>query len=229
MPGLSPEILAGSFREALARGLRDPATWVPAAGAFVFVATGQDEAVARWAAAETPLFGSPENALHLSSDFRTATHVLALGSTMLRRDAADWRTWGGQIAATTLAANLPGPVKRVSGRTRPDASDDLSFPSSHAAAAFAYAAIGRRNIDASDLPPPVKRSMKIGLMSLAGATAWARVEGGVHYPSDVLAGAALGNLVSTVINDALLAEDGNMTVAMEFSRDGGEVRFTWRF
>lgn len=217
------------FRDKLVASLRDPATWVPATGAILFVATGQDEAVAAWAVRETPIFGSPERALQLSSDLRTATHVAALGTTLLRDDASDWRVWSGQFAATTLAANLPGPIKGLTGRTRPDASDDESLPSSHAAAAFAYAAIGSRNIDASRLSPPVKRSLKIGLVSLAGATAWARVEGGVHYPSDVLAGAALGNFVSTLINDTLLPEDGNMTIGMNFDRNGGEVRFTWRF
>ena len=40
--------------------------------------------------------------------------------------------------------------------------------------------------------------------TLAGATAWARVEGGVHYPSDVLAGAALGHFVTSTFTHALL-------------------------
>jgi len=39
---------------------------------------------------------------------------------------------------------------------------------------------------------------------MASGTAWARVEAGVHYPSDVLAGAALGNFLTAFIHDAFL-------------------------
>lgn len=227
---LAPSEARGEkFKDALLSSLRDPATWIPAAGAFVFAATGQDGAVSAWALRETPVFGSPERALQASSDLRTATHVAMLGSTLLRNDASEWRVWSAQFTAALAAANLPGPIKGATGRTRPDESDEESFPSSHAAAAFAYAALGSRNIEASDLPRGVKRSMKIAIHTMAAATAWARVEGGVHYPSDVLAGAALGNFVSTLINDTLLPDDGSMTIGMNLSADGGEVRLTWRF
>lgn len=37
--------------------------------------------------------------------------------------------------------------------------------------------------------------MEIGFGMITAGTAWARVEGGVHYPSDVLAGMALGHFV----------------------------------
>ena len=218
-----------TFREALVSSLRDPATWMPAAGAVLFAASGQDAVVAEWAARETPLFGSTERALQASNDLRTVTHVAMLSTTLLRNDAREWRTWGGQFVATTTAANIAGPIKNLTGRTRPDASDDESFPSAHATAAFAYAAIGSRNLDASDLSPPVRRSMKIGLTTLAAATSWARVEGGVHYPSDILAGAALGNFVSTIINDTLLSSHPNVRLGMSLGADGGEASITWRF
>jgi hypothetical protein len=34
--------------------------------------------------------------------------------------------------------------------------------------------------------------------------AWARVEAGAHFPSDVLAGAALGNFLSAVVHDSFM-------------------------
>ena len=64
------------------------------------------------------------------------------------------------------------------------ASSDPSFPSDHATAAFAIAiAIFLRN-------------RRIGALALVMATvlAVARVAVGTHYPSDVLAGAALGTV-----------------------------------
>ncbi|NQZ56936.1 MAG: phosphatase PAP2 family protein, partial [Lentisphaeraceae bacterium] len=39
---------------------------------------------------------------------------------------------------------------------------------------------------------------------LASGTAWARVESGKHYPSDVLAGAALGRVISIFVHDVLM-------------------------
>jgi membrane-associated phospholipid phosphatase len=61
----------------------------------------------------------------------------------------------------------------------------LSFPSAHAVTAFAGARVYAR----LGLP-------RGPLHALAGALALSRVALGVHYPSDVLAGAALGRLVA---------------------------------
>ena len=65
-----------------------------------------------------------------------------------------------------------------------------SFPSGHAATSFACAAT---------LAPFVSRTGAIVLYVLAAAIAFSRVYVGVHYPIDVLAGAALGLLVATAL------------------------------
>jgi undecaprenyl-diphosphatase len=57
-----------------------------------------------------------------------------------------------------------------------------SFPSGHSAAAFAFA-IGA----SSELP-----ALAPVLVPLAGAVAYSRVHTGVHYPSDVAGGVAIG-------------------------------------
>jgi hypothetical protein len=46
------------------------------------------------------------------------------------------------------------------------------------------------------------------------ATAWARIEAGAHYPTDVLAGAALGNFVSLFVHDAFLGGDCSVSVTV---------------
>jgi undecaprenyl-diphosphatase len=83
-------------------------------------------------------------------------------------------------------------LKLVVRRARPDVPGlpaligtptQLSFPSAHATSSFAAArAYGR-------LVP------RAPLYVLACALAWSRVYLGVHYPSDVAAGAALGTVV----------------------------------
>ncbi|WP_425247627.1 phosphatase PAP2 family protein [Streptomyces sp. NEAU-NA10] len=100
---------------------------------------------------------------------------------------------GAWLRATALTASAHAAsmgVKRIVRRPRPAHVEPLvrtagrhSFPSSHAtsaaAAAVAYGALG-----AHPVPP------------LAAAMCLSRLVVGVHYPSDVAAGAALGALTA---------------------------------
>ena len=95
-------------------------------------------------------------------------------------------------------------LKRLTDRTRPDGTDDLSFPSGHASGSFAAATLANRNLASINLSPWVKYPLHISHVLLASGSAWARVEGGKHFPSDVLAGAALGHFLSAFIHDAFI-------------------------
>ena len=64
-----------------------------------------------------------------------------------------------------------------------------SFPSGHATAAFACATVLAWRLPRLAVPAYV----------LAAAIAWSRVYVGVHWPLDVLGGAALGVLVATAL------------------------------
>jgi membrane-associated phospholipid phosphatase len=63
---------------------------------------------------------------------------------------------------------------------------------------------------------------RYGLGTLTAATAWARLEANQHFPSDVLAGVALGHFFGAFFTDAFLGiEDSNkVLVLFELSRDG---------
>jgi undecaprenyl-diphosphatase len=93
------------------------------------------------------------------------------------------------IAIASAAAN--GPAKLLARRQRPFSRSrpplipmprSTSFPSGHSASAFAFATAA-----SGELP-----RLAPALVPLAGAVAYSRVHTGVHYPSDVAAGAAIG-------------------------------------
>lgn len=66
---------------------------------------------------------------------------------------------------------------------------------------------------------------------MAVITAWARVEGNVHYPSDVLVGAALGNFIGMFIHDAFIgrAEDDIPIVSVAPKRGGATLVIGFRY
>ena len=119
----------------------------------------------------------------------TAAVLARFGGRMGKRAAI---RGSGSIAVTSAIVNLA--VKPLVRRPRPSlrnvpaarrlAAQPLttSFPSGHAASAFAFTAGVGTELPALALP--------VGLT--AGAVAYSRVYTGVHYPSDVTAGAMLG-------------------------------------
>ncbi len=97
------------------------------------------------------------------------------------------------IRATLAAFAANQAIKFIVRRPRPRLPDlppltgtitALSYPSAHAATSFAAA----RTLSAA-LPPAV-------VYTVAAAMAVSRLYLGVHYPSDALAGAALGDAVA---------------------------------
>ena len=93
-------------------------------------------------------------------------------------------------------------LKIATGRMRPNQADNKSFPSGHAMSNFAMAAVLSREYH--DKPLVV-----FGSYGFATAVSLARVGGLNHFPSDVLVGAALGELIGEYVvhHHAKLAEE----------------------
>ncbi|TDQ04993.1 phosphatase PAP2 family protein [Labedaea rhizosphaerae] len=120
-----------------------------------------------------------------------------LGAAVDRERRKDWLIAAGGVVAAHAASIV---VKRVVGRRRPDdpsvrvlvgVPSKLSFPSAHAtsttAAAVLYSRLTGRKLVPLLVPPMLVSRMVLG----------------VHYPSDVLAGSALGAAIGGLVGRKL--------------------------
>jgi membrane-associated phospholipid phosphatase len=150
------------------------------------------QAVARTPTGELDV---PVRQLSDAADFSRLWLGIAAGTAVLgggrgRRAALEGVV---SIGVASVAVNLG--VKNIARRRRPDRAEpalfharhvpmprSASFPSGHAASAFAFAyAIGRH------LP-----ALAVPIRLLAVAVAYSRVHTGVHYPGDVVVGSIVG-------------------------------------
>ncbi|AJY73699.1 phosphatase PAP2 family protein [Paenibacillus beijingensis] len=135
-----------------------------------------------------------------------ATFTLSTAALTALAAPAPWRTTGVQCLVAVIVSHLPVAfVKRTIKRLRPYQAlqgvrtyksplVDSSFPSGHTTAVFAWLLpillTTIREAPAA-LPVVVPACLVIGL-----SVAWSRMFLGLHYPSDVAAGAVLGSLTA---------------------------------
>ena len=105
--------------------------------------------------------------------------------TVIALALADWSAMG----LKALIDRPRPPLRYTEPKTLVPLPHDASFPSGHAATSFAAATI---------LSFAYPRFGPL-LYALAAAVAFSRVYVGVHYPLDVLGGAALGVLVAVAL------------------------------
>ena len=193
-----------SVADALAR--RVPAREGPAANVVVqglrelgAVDRAVYEAVAR---TPTGTLDDPVRRLSAAADksklwLGIAAAVALAGGKRGRRAALE-----GVVAIGVSSATINLGVKPVARRRRPDRvrpalfehrhvpmPGSTSFPSGHAASAFAFAyAVGRH------LP-----GLAVPIRLLAAAVAYSRVHTGVHYPGDVVIGSVAGSGTAAMV------------------------------
>jgi undecaprenyl-diphosphatase len=127
----------------------------------------------------------------------------------------------GMLSLGVASALVNGPLKFLARRRRPaqsmprDAARWIrqpvtySFPSGHSASAFAFATAATLELPQLALP----------LGALACAVAYSRVLTRVHYPSDVLAGSALGVLAALGTRRVLTASPGIVAARLAHRSD----------
>jgi membrane-associated phospholipid phosphatase len=219
---LSWDHVGESAREAAT----SPWVWGPLAGAAVMQVDSWDEDVSEWARDETPVFGSTNSAQDWSDGLRNASAVGYAASVI----ATPSRALVG-VGAFAVTGGLTEGLKVTTSRERPNGNDDKSLPSGHAANAAVFNTLTLHELQRIDLGPRTRTSLEFAAGAVTAGTAWARVESGDHYPSDVLVGIAVGHFVgeffARVFPDR--EPDANLAFGAEPVRDGARLHWEWRF
>jgi len=149
-----------------------------------------------------------------------AASLLVPATSLIRdRSWSDAATVGTIFVETfSLLLGVTTTTKALAGRTRPyayntaltpeeryaiagpeDASVNRSFFSGHSSMAFAAAALLSTVYQDLHGPSTAAKVVWVSSLSLAAFTAYARVEAGMHFPTDVLVGAVVGAAIGHLV------------------------------
>jgi membrane-associated phospholipid phosphatase len=223
--------------EAALGAILAPETWIPIAGAAVLQVDHMDKRLSNYASSHTPVFGSQDAASNAAGVFRDTSKWAYIVTGIATPSGDTPESWaiaklkgfavGGAAMASTSAAT--GFLKETTKRTRPDGSDNKSFPSETTSMSSVTATLASRNLNYLPLDDGSRTAYRIALFSLTAATGWARVEAQGHYPSDVLFGAALGHFFGVFFTNAFLGNNNPHNVVLEIEPlpSGIMVEFQW--
>ncbi|MCA9773442.1 MAG: phosphatase PAP2 family protein [Myxococcales bacterium] len=215
-----------------------PSVIAPALGAAVFQADGWDRKVSSWAHDRTPLYGSVQSARDWSDRLLYvslgASGALAVATPTGPDFTYDVRLKAMELglggAALGTAVGATEALKLTVDRQRPYSHSTTSFPSGHASAAAVSTALSHYYIDHLPLPELAKWPIHGAYAALPYAVGWARVEGGNHFPSDTLAGIALGNFFGNFVNELLEVDpDDSLRLSLTPWTDGVYVGVSMRW
>lgn len=222
-----------------AQALRDPNVWAPVAAAVALQAGDLDEQISDQLRENTPLFGSSENALDASDDLRSASELAYISTALLApapTASSEWlltkaRLLGSELLSAELAGNLTTRIQHYTDREKPNQRNSNSMPSYHVTTTTFNAGLAQLNTGYLPISESSQQALNYSYDAIAGLTAWARVEAGEHYPSDVLAGWALAHFLGYIANDFIVPEAGQeqLQVKPYLTSDTTGVEFAFRF
>ena len=223
---------------AAAEAASDPWVWVPLIGAAAFQIDDWDRRTSDWARDHTPVFGSQGSAEDWSDTLRTASvvaHYATIVATPSGTSGEEWLLNKAKgtlvgVAAVSSTVFITQGLKKGINRERPNGLTDESFPSGHTSTSAVHTRLASRNLRSIELSDDARWWLDSGLTVLTIGTSWARIEAGWHYPSDTLAGMALGNFIASFFNDAFMGlDEGSGKVSMTVSSGGAMLRWNTKF
>lgn len=222
------------LKSAAVHAATDPITLSSATASAACYLGGFDPDISNWAREKNPLFGSAGRARDYSDGLRDAAiyscyaGMGAEAAVGLAKDGPRGLLVPGLshagvgAAAIGINSGLTSWIKDSSGRLRPDGSEGRSFPSGHASEAAVHATLAALSVERLGISGCWGAGLRAGMGLTAASAAWARVEGGRHYPSDVLAGAALGHFLGSFASNLFLetGDRSRLRVVLLPARDG---------
>ena len=224
------------LRQAAVQAAKSPWTWAPVTAAAALQIDDLDHELADWAADTTPLFGDQKTAEDWSDYFKAAATVsyfaTAIAAPSGTKPGEWWRNKASGLAVGWAAAQVNTALtnfgKSEVDRLRPDGSERRSFPSGHASSSTLRATLAADNLESMRLSRGSRRALGRIFAGFAAASSWARVEAQKHFPSDVLAGTALGHFLGAFFREAFpvsAARVGDLQVRL--GREEIYVAFRW--
>jgi len=196
-----------------------------------------DHRLSRWATRENPVFGS-QDAAATASDVLLGSSMVFYAATALAAPRGHGATWAEHelrgasvgVGAGLVTGGATELLKRATKRRRPNGISTTSFPSGHTSAATVMATLAADNVAWLDVSGGERLALKGVAGGLSVGTAWARVEGKRHWPSDVLVGMALGHFIGVFADRAFLDPRGaRLQPVVAVSRDGVLLGFSQQF
>ena len=222
-------------RRAVRSAASDPWVWGPLAGAAMLQVDNLDHRLSRWGRTHTPIFGSNSNATRWSYRLRSASVGMDIAALLFAPSGRFGKTWLEDKAkgylvnlfAATTAIETNSMISRSVHRERPNHANDHSFPSNHTTTSAVYTRLAMLNLTQIPMNPRVRTALDAGLHGLTFATAWARIEGGWHYPSDTLFGMALGDFCADFFTRAFMGlNDTREVIGFSPLPGGGLLTFS---
>jgi hypothetical protein len=225
------------LKQAATEAVKDPHVWAPVAAAAALQINDYDTELSDHLREETPLFGSTDNASDMSDQLRDFTQVAQISTALLAvgpEDTGDWLWAKSKLLVAehfTIKATskITSKLKHEFGRERPNAADHKSMPSGHTSKASVQASMAQINIQYLPVSDTTKQVLDLTMTGSAALTGWARVEGGWHYPSDVLIGYALGRFMGHIGQAFILPDQPNIFITPLVTEDTTFLQVNFAF
>jgi len=198
----------------------------------------KDQQISDWATSHHPVFGSEQRA-RTTTDLLQYSSLAIYGLTTIVKNNRNGNSAitfpiinvSSDISAIFLTVFTTELLKNNVGRLRPNHGDTRSFPSGHTSFTTINANLTSHQLNTMEMKSDTRLLCNAALATMVTATAWGRIEGKKHYPSDVLAGAALGNFIGNFVT-GLYSEripDKTSTINMQISPDDYQIFVAMKF
>jgi hypothetical protein len=234
-------VKASRVGAAFKKNITSAHVWAPLGGALAIHWGGHDHKISNWAQKEKNIYGDRTAADNWSDNFDDILKYEMFLTPLLTASSEEgtlreyvWRKGKGYVViagASRLPDYAHDRLAKAIHRRRPNKSDTRSFPSGHSTQAGTRNMIVLRNLQGIPMNPNVRFGIETLNTTMSAGVLWARVEGKRHYPSDVLAGYALGAFLSGFIYDSLMYSDPEHpeSVAVIPAGDKWTLQYTYAF